>query len=104
MDLGQRVGSRPGKLRPCVVVQPREFAEAGLPSSVVLPLTTQVVKNAFPLRVHVPAGVAGVVRPSDIIVDQVMACGNERFRAVIGELPEALQDAVRAALREFLEL
>lgn len=104
VDLGQRVGTRPGKVRPCLAIQPREFAGAGLASSVVLPLTSRVVPAAHPLRVHLPAGIGGLRVPSDAMVDQLMAVGHDRFRGHIGDLPEALRDDVRAALREFLDL
>jgi mRNA interferase MazF len=69
VDLEPRVGTKPGK-RPCLAIQPSEFAAAGLPSTVVLPLTTRLVRTeAFPLRVRVPAGVCGLARDSDVLVD-----------------------------------
>ena len=75
--LDPRVGTKPGKQRPCLAIQPTEFGEAGLPSTVVLPLTTKVVReDAFPLRVRIPAGVCGLARDSDILVDQILAWGN----------------------------
>ena len=50
--LDPRVETKPGKQRPCLAIQPTEFGEAGLPSTVVLPLTTRIVReDAFPLRV-----------------------------------------------------
>ena len=105
VDLEPRVGTKPGKRRPCVAIQPNEFADAGHPSTVVLPLTTRVVSDdAFPLRVRIPAGVAGVTRPSDVLVDQMLAWDNALFRRDIGELPDALQDRIREALVEFLDL
>jgi len=103
--LDPRVGTKPGKQRPCLAVQPTEFGEAGLPSTVVLPLTTKVVRDdAFPLRVRVPAGVCGLARDSDVLVDQILAWDNELFRRHLGPVPEAVRDEVRRALVEFLDL
>jgi mRNA interferase MazF len=103
--LDPRVGTKPGKQRPCLAIQPTEFAEAGLPSTVILPLTTKVVnEDAFPLRVRVPAGVCGLTRDSDILVDQILAWDNDLFRRNLGPLPEALRSEVRRALLEFLDL
>ena len=103
--LDPRVGTKPGKQRPCLAIQPTEFGEAGLPSTVVLPLTTKVVReDAFPLRVRVPAGVCGLARDSDILVDQILAWDNELFRRDLGAVPEAVRDEVRRALLEFLDL
>lgn len=105
VDLEPRVGTKPGKQRPCLAIQPTEFGEAGLHSTVVLPLTTNIVQgDAFPLRVRVRAGVCRLTRDSDILVDQILARDNELFRTDLGPLPEALQDEVRRALLEFLDL
>ncbi len=103
--LDPRVGTKPGKQRPCLAIQPTEFGEAGLPSTVVLPLTTKIVsEDAFPLRVRVPAGSCGLSRDSDILVDQMLAWDNELFRRDLGPAPEAVRDEVRRALLEFLDL
>jgi len=105
VDLEPRVGTKPGKQRPCLAIQPTEFGEAGLESTVVLPLTTRLVREgAFPLRVRIPAGTAGLDRDRDLLVDQILAWDNASFRRELGELPEALQDEVKAALREFLDI
>jgi len=103
--LDPRVGTKPGKQRPCLAIQPTEFGEAGLPSTVVLPLTTKVVhEDAFPLRVRIPAGVCGLTRDSDILVDQMLAWDNALFRRDLGPAPEAVRDEVRRAVLEFLDL
>lgn len=105
VDLEPRVGTKPGKQRPCLAIQPTEFGEGGLPSTVVLPLTTRVVEgDAFPLRVRIGAGVCRLTTDSDVLVDQILAWDNELFRTDLGPLPEALQDEVRRALLEFLDL
>jgi mRNA interferase MazF len=103
--LDPRVGTKPGKQRPCLAIQPTEFAEAGLPSTVVLPLTTRIVReDAFPLRVRIPAGVCGLTRESDVLVDQMLAWDNSLFRRDLGPVPEAIRDEVRRAVLEFLDL
>ena len=103
--LDPRVGTKPGKQRPGLAIQPTEFGQAGLPSTVVLPLTTNVVRaDAFPLRVRIPAGVCGLTRDSDVLVDQILAWDNELFRRDLGPVPEAVRDEVRRALLEFLDL
>jgi mRNA interferase MazF len=105
VSLDSRVGTKPGKLRPCLAIQPSEFAQAGLPSTVVLPLTTRTLTEAaFPLRVRVPAGICGLTRDSDILVDQILAWDNALFRRDLGQIPEYLQGDVRHALLEFLDL
>ena len=105
VDLEPRVRTKPGKQRPCLAIQPDEFAEAGLGSTVVLPLTTKLTaEEAFPLRVRIPAQTAGINRDSDILIDQILAWDNSLFEKELGVLPDALQDKTRAALLEFLDL
>jgi mRNA-degrading endonuclease toxin of MazEF toxin-antitoxin module len=77
----------------------------GCASTVVLPLTTSLVEgDAFPLRVRVRAGIRQLAKHSDILVDQILAWDNNLFRTDLGPLPEALQEEVRRALLEFLDL
>jgi mRNA interferase MazF len=105
VDLEPRIGTKPGKQRPCLAIQPDDFVEGGLQSTVVLPLTTQLTaKDAFPLRVRVPIGTCGLTRDSDVVIDQILAWDNALFRRDLGTLPDALRDDVRAALKEFLDL
>jgi mRNA interferase MazF len=105
VDLEPRIGTKPGKQRPCLAVQPSEFGEAGLDSTVVLPLTTRLIReDAFPLRVRIPKGICGLEADSDILVDQILAWDNSLFRKELGILPEALIERVKAALKDFLDI
>lgn len=105
VDLEPRIGTKPGKQRPCLAIQPTELGESGLQSTVVLPLSTRIVTaDAFPLRVRVPKGTCGLKRESDLLIDQILAWDNSLFRRELGALPEALRDDIRTALRDFLEL
>ncbi len=105
VDLEPRIRSKPGKQRPCLLVQPSEFGEGGLVSSVVIPLTTRLHGDeAFPLRVRVPKGTCGLREESELMIDQILAWDHSLFRENLGEIAEGLQDRVREALREFLDL
>ncbi|CAN5262659.1 hypothetical protein BH10PSE19_BH10PSE19_20330 [soil metagenome] len=105
VDLEPRIGTKPGKQRPCLAIQPTELNEAGLKSTVILPLTTQVIGNrAYPLRVHIPQGLAGLNHASDIVIDQILAWDNELFRQELGMLPEGLIAEVKTAVHDFLDL
>ena len=105
VDLGPRLGTKPGKQRPCLAIQPSEFSEAGLESTVVLPLTTKIAhEDAFPLRVRIPKGTCGLERDSEVLVDQILAWDNSLFHKELGVLPEALIEKVTAALRDFLDI
>lgn len=105
VDLEPRIGSKLGKQRPCLCFQPSEFCEAGINSAVVLPLTTQIIKeDAFPLRVRVDKGTCGLQKDSDILIDQILAWDISLFRDDLGIIPEGLQEIVKSAVRDFLDL
>jgi mRNA interferase MazF len=100
-----RAGTKPGKQRPCLAIQPSEFGEEGLESTVILPLTTRIApEDAFPLRVRIPKGTCGLERDSEALVDQILAWDNSLFHRELGMLPEALVERVTAALRDFLDI
>src|SRR3989338_1017343 len=105
VDLEPNIGTKPGKQRPCLVVQPTEFSEFGLKSSVVLPLTTKLTKeDAHPLRVRILKGTCGLTKTSDVLIDQILAWDNSLFREDLGVIPDAIQDDIKQALLEFLDL
>lgn len=104
VNLEPRVGTKPGKQRPCLSIQPNEFGMSGLESSVVLPITTNLINNAFPLRVRIPKQTAGLHKDSDIILDQILAWDNNLFQSEMGKLPDFLIDEVKLALSDFLDL
>jgi mRNA interferase MazF len=105
VDLGSRVGTKPGKHRPCLAIQPDAVAELGLGSTVVLPCTTHLgPADGFPFRVRLPKGTCGLERDTDVMVDQVLAWDHSFFLRDLGEVPAAVQDTVKRALAEFLDL
>jgi len=60
--------------------------------------------SPHPPRVRIAAGTCRLARDSDILVDQILAWDNELFGSDLGAIPEALQEDVRRALLEFLDL
>ena|SRR3990167_4989610 len=105
VNLEPRIGTKPGKQRPCLSIQPSEFCINGLDSTVVLPITTQLIDHAFPLRVRIPKEiVAGLHQDSDIIIDQILAWDNDLFQKEVGKLPDYLIDETKLALQDFLDL
>jgi len=78
-DLNPKIGTDPGNIRPVVVAQ-TNFLNNIHPSTVVCPITTNVIQNSKLLRVHLKKGEAGLNQNSDILIDQVRAIDNRRFK------------------------
>ena len=85
-DLNPRFGTEPGKLRPVIVIQTNLLNETAHPSTLICPLTTKVFPKTKWLRVHLEKNEAGLDEKSDILVDQIRAIDNRRFKKVVGKL------------------
>ena len=104
VDFTPRVRTKPGKLRPAIVIQDDLVNEAGYPSTIVVPTTTRLADTGTPLRLRLTAGTAGIDRDSDVLVGQMIAVANESFRKELGVLPEDLLGVLSGKLRLILGL
>src|SRR5262245_24704526 len=102
VDLNPRIGTKPGKIRPCVVVQDDILNEVDHPSTVVLPITSKGLEmGASALRVFLARGEAGLEVDSLILVDQFLAWDNQRFKRHLGDLSLDKQVELESACRDF---
>lgn len=104
VDFRPRLRTKPGKIRPAVVVQGDLLNAAGYPSTVVLPTTTRLAETDAPLRLRLPAGTAGLDRESDVLVAQLIAVANESFQKELGALPAELLMRLEEKLRWVLAI
>ncbi len=87
-DLEPSFGSEPGKVRPVVVIQTDMLNDADHKSTLICPLTTNIIDedDAFPLRINLNKKAVGLKEDSDIMIDQARAIDNRRFIKRIGQL------------------
>jgi mRNA interferase MazF len=102
-DLNPQIGTEPGKIRPVLVIQ-TDLLNSVHPSTIICPITTNVVKESDILRVHMKKGVSNMQKPSDLMIDQIRAIDNKRFVQKIGELPMDLRKTVTENLKIILDL
>jgi len=97
-------GTEPGKTRPVLVVQAQALLDAGHPSTLVIPLTTDVVTDAGPLRIRVTSS-GRLRRTSDLLIDQLRAIDNRRLvQGPLTRLSAARMAEVAEAIRDVLDL
>ena len=97
-------GTEPGKMRPVLVVQSQTLLDAGHPSTLVIPLTTNLVEDAEPLRLRIKA-FAKLKHDSDLLIDQLRAIDNRRLASgPLGVCSPLLMRKVQAAIIEVLDL
>ncbi len=102
-DLEPSFGTEPGKVRPVVVVQ-SDMLNVAHPSTLVCPLTTNVIPSAKFLRVHLLAGEANLSQASDILVDQVRSVDNVRLVKKLGSISPGNQQVLDENLAIVLDL
>lgn len=71
-------GTEPGKVRPVLVLQNQALLDAEHPSTLVVPLTINLVDDAEPLRIRITAD-GRLDRDSDLLIDQLRAIDNGRL-------------------------
>lgn len=103
-NLNPRRGTEPGKTRPVLIVQAQALLDAEHPSTLIIPLTTNLIEHAEPLRIRIPAQ-AALRHDSDLLIDQLRAIDNRRLvEGPLVRLDEATMERVAAGIAEVLDL
>ena len=82
-NLNPTSGSIPGKVRPVLIIQ-SDLLNNQLESTIVCPITSNVIQEAKILRVHIPKGQLDT--ESDILVDQIRTIDNGKLIQKISRL------------------
>ena len=101
----QTYKQEPGKRsRPALVIQTNILNDAGHPTTIIIPCTTQVYRDAhgdgYPLRITL--GKLGKMKDeTDALIDQIRAISNQRFMGSkpIAQLTRAHMKRVEDALK-----
>ena len=101
-DLNPRFGTEPGKTRPVLVIQSQDLNDVEHPSTIVLPLTTNLIDGAEPLRVRIKSE---KLKASDVLIDQIRAIDNRRLiKGPVARLSSSTMTRIETAIREVLDL
>lgn len=104
VDFNPRVRTKPGKLRPALVVQSNLVNDAGYPSTIVIPTTSKLVEDPGILRFRLRKGEGALDRESDLLLGQLIAVANESFTKEIGSLPGSTIEEIERRVRIILDL
>jgi mRNA interferase MazF len=103
-NLNPGKGTEPGKTRPVLIIQCQELLDAEHPSTLIVPLTTNLINNAEPLRFRIPVG-EKLKKKSDLLVDQMRAIDNKRLvKGPLLQCTPALMSRIDQCLMEILGL
>jgi mRNA interferase MazF len=99
-NLNPGKGTEPGKTRPVLILQDQALLDAGHPSTIIIPLTTNLIDDAEPLRVRVKAR-EKLAKDSDLLIDQIRTIDNRRLTAgPIAALDPELMKKIHHAVLE----
>lgn len=95
-------GTEPGKVRPVLILQNQALLDAEHPSTLVIPLTTNLINDAEPLRLRIAAQ-GRMEQDSDLLMDQLRAIDNKRLiDGPLARLGDDLLKRVYQAVAEVL--
>lgn len=83
-NLNPTKGTESGKVRPVLIFQDQALLDIAHPSTLIIPLSTRLVDDAYPLRVRIEAREQIEHNSdllSDLLIDQIRAIDNKRFIA-----------------------
>ena len=94
--------SEPGKTRPVLIVQHQFLLDAIHPSTIIIPLTTNLIDDAEPLRLRVISQ-QDLAKDSDLLIDQVRAIDNKRLvQGPMAHLSDIFMGKVHQCLQDLL--
>ena len=99
-NLNPTRGTEPGKIRPCMVMQSNLLNDVGHSSTTVLPLTTQLIEDAEPLRLRLVSR-DGLEYDSDVMLDQTRTIDNRRIN---GDMLTLLSEQEMGKIELFMRI
>ncbi len=103
-DLNPQIGTEAGKSRPVLIVQTNLLNKIQHPSTIVCPITTNVLDDSDILRVHLKKGMANLHENCDIMIDQIRAIDNKRLIKKVGNLPTDLIEKIKENISIIIDL
>ncbi len=85
------------KVRPVLVIQNDILFENGYPTTLIMPLTTDLVDDSFPLRYRITKR-EKLKEDSDVLIAHVRAIDNERFIEYLAKVTQNEMDVILQSL------
>lgn len=102
VDMNPPRRSKPGKIRPVIVLQTSDTVKAGSPGVVIVPLTTQLKEENI-LRVRItPSQELRLSKASDALLDQLHTIDRSLFLEEVGVIPHSLFEKIQEGVKFLL--
>ncbi len=90
-----------GKIRPVVIFQNDELNKSSYPTTIILPLTTELIDDAQPLRFRVSKR-ENLKKDSDVLIAHIRSVDNIRLIEKVASLSENEMIEIKELLDEVL--
>lgn len=97
------MGTEPGKTRPVLIVQTNLLNSIPHPSTLICPITSNILTQSQILRVNLPMGTGNLKNDCDVLIDQIRAIDNRRLIRKIGSIPDKTSSIVERNLKIVLD-
>ncbi len=91
-----------GKVRPVLIFQNDALNQSDYPTTIVLPLTTQCIDDAEPIRIRINKR-GRLQYDSDIVITQIRAIDNTRLIEYLASTTEEEFDKIKNFFIEIIE-
>ena len=91
-----------GKIRPVLVFQNDILNQSDYPTTIVLPLTTQLIDGVQPIRMRIDKR-ENLKKDSDIVITQIRSIDNTRFIEYLASTTEEEFNTVKKLFLEIIE-
>ena len=98
----QKRSNEAGKIRPVLILQNDYLNESDYPTTIIMPLTTDLIDDAEPLRYRIVKS-EGLEQESDLLITHIRAIDNKRLIKKIAKLLPAQLKEIKILLDEVLE-
>jgi len=91
-----------GKVRPVIVFQTDALNHNGYPTTIIIPLSTQLIDNAEPIRMRIPKR-EKLQHDSDAVITQIRSIDNNRFIERIATLTPGEMEKLKQFFNEIID-
>ena len=104
VDFGVPMGSAAGYRRPAVVLQNDDFNKSNIGTTVVIPLTSNLILSEYTPNVTIPKKATNLSKDSVAIIPLVTALDKSCFIEKISDMPANYMHEICKGVIEVLEL
>ena len=97
VELDPTRGHEMQKTRYCLVIQ-SDILNKKLPTYIIVPITSKVRSEWFPIGITIKKAEGGLSKESQIMLNQIKACDITRFKRKIGKLSDSTITQVNESL------